>query len=85
MSLKVLAFDVWHVRKTTNLCWELRFIQVRPNPKSENPNDVTFFVMRSDHDGDDISSLEMQMVVLEGCQDAEGTDRGCKVSTVDEV
>jgi hypothetical protein len=38
-------------------CCGSRFIQVASNPQSKDPTDVTFFVMRNEQDGDDISAL----------------------------
>eukprot|EP00435_Cladocopium_sp_Y103_P014578 s1128_g3.t1 len=59
-----------HHPQATEKLKDLQFIQVASNPQSDDPTDVTFFVMRNEQDGDDVSYVKClrAMVTKEGEQ-----------------
>ena len=60
----------------------LQFIQVGPSAKSNDPTQLTFAVMRSEHDGEDISYVSCLRRLAEQAAGREPTERLTPVASI---
>lgn len=58
------------------------YIQVGQSPKSNNPNDYAFFIMRNDEDGDDISYVKCLRCLAEAQHGKQNTEQVLSLASI---
>ena len=58
------------------------YIQVGQSPKSNNPNDYAFFIMRNDEDGDDISYVKCLRCLADAEHGKQNTEQVLSLASI---